>query len=75
MARPAPADCALCRSYYVTHDPQWRHGCRAFSMRSRRKPCIEVLESSGRACQAFEPREQDAPGPAPRDARERGWLA
>jgi len=59
--RPHP-DCLACRHYFVTYEPSFPHGCRAFAIRTKRLPADEVRLSSGRDCLAFERR----PPPAAR---------
>lgn len=55
--RPAPVhpapDCARCAHHYITHDAGFPYGCRALGFKSYRKPCLEVLETSGAPCLAF----------------------
>lgn len=55
---PAPhtPDCRVCCGFFVTHDAQAPYGCRMFAMKTRVLPMIEVERTSGRPCQAFEPR-------------------
>ena len=52
---PPPA-CQRCVHYWVTHQPQHPHGCRAFQLLSRRLPSIEVRATTGQDCAAFEPK-------------------
>jgi hypothetical protein len=51
-------NCCRCAAFYITHDPTFPYGCRAVGFRSRKLPCIEVLESSGEACLMFTPKRQ-----------------
>ena len=63
-------DCFRCRSFYVTHDAGRPNGCRFFGFRSQRLPAHEVRVTTGRECQAFEPRTPDArTGSRPERAR------
>ena len=66
MSEAAP-DCFRCRSFLITHDRERPYGCRSFGIRSNLLPSVEVLHSSGRACQAFEPKPHVEPRPRPRD--------
>ncbi len=45
--------CTKCAHYYITHDAQFLHGCRALSFKSKRLPQHEVSEASGAPCLAF----------------------
>ncbi|NBR12009.1 MAG: hypothetical protein EBU00_07345 [Alphaproteobacteria bacterium] len=42
--------CHGCVHFYVTHQPTWPYGCRAFGMRSRQHPARDVLVNSGKPC-------------------------
>lgn len=55
-------DCARCRHYFVTHEASFPHGCRAFGIKAKRPPSIQVEEASGKPCEAFERRPERAPG-------------
>ncbi len=45
--------CTDCAHYYITHETQFRYGCRAMDFKSRRLPMLDVLEASGQPCQFF----------------------
>jgi len=47
-------DCMKCRHYYVTWDPNYPKGCRAFGFKSHAMPSIAVRSSSGKPCMSFE---------------------
>ncbi|PLS18393.1 uracil-DNA glycosylase [Bacillus sp. M6-12] len=47
-------NCMKCRHYYVTWDPKFPKGCRAFQFKTARLPSLEVLRSSGRPCLKFD---------------------
>ncbi len=49
-------DCWKCQHHYITHHPGFPYGCRAMGFKSRRLPCLEVLETSGKACLMFQPK-------------------
>ncbi len=51
-------ECLKCKHYYVTWDPKFPYGCRAFGFKSRVAPCLEVYSASQRRCLKFEPRTQ-----------------
>ncbi len=52
-------DCLRCRHYYITWDATFPYGCRAMDFKSRRKPQLDVQESSGCPCLQFAPRRRD----------------
>lgn len=56
ITTPVPPNCLECRHYYVTWDVSFPYGCRAMDFKSRRRPQLEVLDSSGAPCLRFEPR-------------------
>ena len=49
----SPRNCRLCAHYFITHDPQFRYGCRAFGLKSQRQPMLDVIEASGKPCEGF----------------------
>ncbi|HEX5362767.1 MAG TPA: hypothetical protein VFW59_00710 [Gallionella sp.] len=53
---PSLPNCLECRHYYVTWDVGFPYGCRAMDFKSRRRPQLDVLASSGAPCLRFEPR-------------------
>lgn len=59
-------DCRSCRHYYVTWDANFPRGCRALGFKGRKDPGLSVFESSGMACQLFEPRDKPEGGPGGR---------
>ncbi|TYP68075.1 uracil-DNA glycosylase [Paenibacillus methanolicus] len=59
-ATPPRIDCMKCRHYYVTWDPAFPRGCRAFGFKTRALPSQTVLSSSGKACMNFEPKPPSA---------------
>ena len=52
--KPPRVDCMKCKHYYVTWDPSFPRGCRAFGFKSRSLPSADVLRSSGSPCLSFE---------------------
>jgi len=48
-----PPDCKHCTHYYITHDANFRYGCRALDFKSQRQPNLDVLEASGEQCKFF----------------------
>ncbi|MDP2143767.1 MAG: hypothetical protein Q8J80_06495 [Gallionella sp.] len=59
---PSPEDpnCHRCQHYHITWDASFPYGCRAMDFKSRRKPQLDVLESSGSPCLRFVPRRNPA---------------
>lgn len=53
-----PADCNVCAHFYITHDANFKYGCRALDFKSQRLPAHIVVEASGQACQFFRKKEQ-----------------
>ncbi len=49
-----PHSCKDCRHYFITHEVEFRYGCRAFNFKSQRQPILEVIEASGQDCQHFQ---------------------
>ncbi|WP_456431016.1 uracil-DNA glycosylase [Thermosulfuriphilus sp.] len=50
----ATGRCLKCRHYYLTWDPRFPHGCRAFGFKAAGPPSQLVFKSSGVSCQLFE---------------------
>lgn len=55
-SRMSPPDCNQCRHYFITHDADFRYGCRAFDFKSRQLPVRVVGSASGEACRMFRPK-------------------
>ena len=45
-----------CVHHYVTHDPVFRYGCRAFGFKSQQSPIRVVQVASAQQCRLFEAR-------------------
>ena len=56
----AGPNCLLCLHYHITWDASFPYGCRAMDFKSRRKPQLDVQESSGTPCLRFVPRRPPA---------------
>lgn len=52
------APCLECRHYYITWDPSFPYGCRAFRFKSATMPYLEVISASQIECLKFEPRKK-----------------
>lgn len=50
--------CLTCRHYFVTWDPNFPYGCRAFRFKSAGMPCFDVKSASQMQCLKFEPRKK-----------------
>ena len=55
MERDRP-QCIRCRHFYVTWDPKFPRGCRAYGFKGREEPSRVVFRNSGMACQLFDER-------------------
>lgn len=60
MDQPAQPYCNRCTHYFITHDVNFRYGCRAFGFKSCRQPVLEVMEASWRECLHFLPKQASA---------------
>jgi hypothetical protein len=47
-------NCIKCAYYYVTWDPSFPKGCKAFGFKTSEIPSALVKKSSGHACLKFE---------------------
>jgi hypothetical protein len=56
-----PPNCMQCKHHYITYDPQFPYGCRAFTFKSARQPSLDVFEASGQQCHCFEQKEKGKP--------------
>lgn len=52
-SKPHVPNCLQCAHYYITWDTQFPYGCRAMGFKSKRRPQLDVLQSSGKSCLAF----------------------
>jgi hypothetical protein len=43
-----------CRHFYITWDPKFPNGCKAFGFKTQSLPSRDVLASSGKPCLTFE---------------------
>jgi hypothetical protein len=57
--------CTKCAHYYITHDVNFLHGCRALKFKSRQLPQYDVIAASHAPCLAFEPKAVRRGGSAP----------
>jgi len=55
-----PVVCNNCIYYYITHDANFRYGCRALDFKSQRQPILDVIEASGQQCYYFREKERDS---------------
>ncbi|MGF7048280.1 hypothetical protein J2T13_002787 [Paenibacillus sp. DS2015] len=61
MTETKRIDCMKCQYFYVTWDPKYPKGCKAFEFKTHTMPSLAVLRSSGKACMNFEPKTQAKP--------------
>lgn len=47
-------NCVKCIHYFVTWQPQHPHGCKAYGIKSKRHPSMEIQASTGTPCQAYQ---------------------
>ena len=70
--RPAPPrsgpNCTFCKHHFVTYEPQLPHGCRAFGIKTRGMPSVQIRRHSGADCQAYEERPRTKKRPPSRPA-------
>ena len=64
-ARQSGPDCFRCRHFVVSHARDFPYLCRAFEMKTRVLPSLEVLRASGRPCAGFDAK----PPPAHRERK------
>lgn len=55
-------NCRNCKYNYITWESKMPYGCKAFGFKSRQIPSLVVLQSSGKACQAFEEKQKGLRG-------------
>nr|WP_248926537.1 uracil-DNA glycosylase [Paenibacillus hamazuiensis] len=46
-------NCFGCKHFYVTWDPSFPRGCRAFGFKTSEMPSALVLKSSGQPCMEY----------------------
>jgi len=51
-------NCMQCVHFYVTWDPTFPRGCRAYDFKTRSMPSAVVLSSSGQPCLNYEPKDK-----------------
>jgi hypothetical protein len=51
-------NCYQCKHFYVTWDPRFPKGCRAFGFKTVTMPSMTVFQSSGRPCMKFEQKQK-----------------
>jgi len=54
-------NCFQCRHYFVTWDPDFPRGCKAYEFKTHMMPSALVLSSSGQPCLKFEPKTNRKP--------------
>lgn len=56
MNVPKPV-CPKCKHFYITWDHRFPKGCRAYGIKSRYAPSVEVFRATGKTCAVFEPKD------------------
>jgi len=46
-------NCAKCKYFYVTWDPNFPRGCRMFGFKTKTMPSFTVLEAIGKPCTGY----------------------
>ncbi|RKN84328.1 uracil-DNA glycosylase [Paenibacillus ginsengarvi] len=54
MTQTVRINCMKCRHFYVTWDPKFPKGCKAYGFKTQGLPSQTVLASSGKPCYQFE---------------------
>ncbi|HZG79058.1 MAG TPA: uracil-DNA glycosylase [Paenibacillus sp.] len=54
MTETKRINCMKCKHYYVTWEPQFPRGCRAYGFKTVQMPSATVLSSSGKPCLQYE---------------------
>jgi len=49
-------NCLSCKHFYVTWDPRFPRGCKAYGFKTKLLPSADVRASSGKPCLGFEDR-------------------
>lgn len=47
-------ECFKCRYFFITWDPNFPKGCKAYQFKTKQLPAIEVKKASGQTCLRFE---------------------
>jgi len=51
-------DCMKCKYFFITWEPAAPKGCKAFGFKTKMLPSSMVLQSSGKPCMHFEPKQK-----------------
>jgi hypothetical protein len=47
-------NCFQCKHFYVTWDPKFPRGCKAFNFKTKELPSVAVFRASGNPCMKYE---------------------
>jgi hypothetical protein len=61
MPSERKVNCFQCRHYFVTWDPDFPRGCKAYAFKTHMMPSALVYSSSGHPCLKFEPKANRKP--------------
>jgi hypothetical protein len=50
-------ECRKCKHFFITWDPKNPYGCKAFGIKSKRIPSVEIYLTSGKECLKFQKKE------------------
>jgi len=56
MSRP---NCYQCHHFYITWDASFPYGCKAFKMKSKRIPSLEVFDASKEHCHLYKTKQKE----------------
>ncbi|MED4534820.1 uracil-DNA glycosylase [Metabacillus fastidiosus] len=54
VKRESPVNCITCKYFYVTWDPKFPNGCKAYGFKSAARPSVSVRRASGMDCLKYE---------------------
>ena len=54
MSETTPINCMKCRHFYITWDPNFPRGCKAYGFKTKQMPSVSVRAASGSLCMLFE---------------------
>ena len=53
MNSPKISNCYNCVNFFITWDKKFPYGCKAFGMKSKKLPSLEVSQTTGEPCLLF----------------------
>jgi hypothetical protein len=52
-------NCVNCKNFFVTWENKFPYGCRAYEIKSKSAPNLQVLENTGLSCLLFELKQKE----------------